>query len=80
DAVTGQSIFLEGHRQNTAMFADTRAATDMGGFTALTPANLYQLLLPLLLIIIGHGIMLRERESGTLAVLMAQGQSGLRLA
>ncbi len=25
DAVTGQSIFLEGHRQNTAMFADARS-------------------------------------------------------
>jgi ABC-2 type transport system permease protein len=80
DAVTGQSIFLEGHRQNTAMFADTRAGADMGGFAALTPANLYQLLLPLLIIIIGHGVLLRERESGTLAVLLAQGQSPLRLA
>jgi ABC-2 type transport system permease protein len=79
DTVTGQSIFLEGHRQNTAMFADTRAAADLGGFAALTPANLYQLLVPLLLIIIGHGVMLREREGGTLAVLLAQGQSGLRL-
>jgi len=80
DAVTGQSIFLEGHRQNTAMFADTRAAADLGGFAALTPASLYQLLVPLLLIIIGHGVVLRERESGTLAVLLAQGQSGLGIA
>lgn len=80
DAVTGQSIFLEGHRQNTAMFADTRAGADLGGFAALTPANIYQLLLPLLLIIIGHGVLLRERESGTLAVLLAQGQSALALA
>jgi ABC-2 type transport system permease protein len=80
DAVTGQSIFLEGHRQNTAMFADTRSGADLGGFAALTPANLYQLLVPLLLIIIGHGVVLRERESGTLAVLLAQGQSGLTLA
>ncbi|SHN61227.1 DUF3526 domain-containing protein [Erythrobacter sanguineus] len=80
DAVTGQSIFLEGHRQNTAMFADTRSGADLGGFAALNPANLYQLLLPLLLIIIGHGMVLRERESGTLAVMLAQGQSGLAIA
>lgn len=80
DAVTGQSIFLEGHRQNTAMFADAKASANMGGFAALTPASLYQLLLPLLIIIIGHGVMLRERESGTLGVLLAQGQSGLALA
>jgi ABC-2 type transport system permease protein len=80
DAVTGQSIFLEGHRQNTAMFADAKASASLGGFAALTPANLYQLLLPLLLIIIGHGVILRERESGTLAVLLAQVQTGLALA
>ena len=80
DAVTGQSIFLEGHRQNTAMFADTRAGADLGGFAAMTPANIYQLLLPLLLIIVGHAVVLREREGGTLAVLLAQGQSGLALA
>lgn len=80
DAVTGQSIFLEGHRQNTAMFADTKAAADLGGFAALTPASLYQLLVPLLLIVLGHALFLREREGGTLAVLLAQGQSGVRLA
>lgn len=80
DTVTGQSIFLEGHRQNTAMFADARSGADLGGFAALNPANLYQLLLPLLLIIIGHGVVLRERECGTLAVMLAQGQSGLTIA
>lgn len=80
DAVTGQSIFLEGHRQNSAMFADTKAAADLGGFAALTPASLYQLLLPLLLIVLGHAMFLRERESATLAVMLAQGQSGTRLA
>ncbi|MEM7687664.1 MAG: DUF3526 domain-containing protein [Pseudomonadota bacterium] len=80
DAVTGQSIFLEGHRQNTAMFADTKAAADMGGFSTLTPASLYQLLMPLLVIVLGHAMFLRERESGTLAVLLAQGQSGVGLA
>jgi len=40
DAVTGQSLFLEGHRQNSAMFADARAEARTGGFGALTPAKL----------------------------------------
>jgi ABC-2 type transport system permease protein len=62
------------------MFADTRAGADLGGFAALTPANLYQLLLPLLIIIIGHGVVLRERESGTLAVMLAQGLTGRAIA
>ena len=79
DAVTGQSLFLEGHRQNTSMFADARAAANTGGFGRLTPALAYQILLPLLLIALGHAAMLREREAGTLAPLLAQGVSGTDL-
>lgn len=79
DAVTGQSLFLEGHRQNSAMFADARAEARTGGFGLLTPAKLYHLFLPLLVIALGHGVILRERESDTLGPLMSQGISGERL-
>ena len=79
DAVTGQSIFLEGHRQNTAMFADARASANVGSFDGLTPAFVYQLLVPLLLIALGHGVFVREREAGTLVPLLAQGLSGRTL-
>ena len=79
DSVTGQSIFLEGHRQNTAMFADARASVELGGFGVLTAALVYQLFLPLLLIAIGHGLIIREREENTLAPLLAQGVSGVEL-
>lgn len=75
DAVTGQSIFLEGHRQNTAMFADARAGANLGGLGEMTPALVYQLLVPLLLIALGHGVLVRERETGTLAPMLAQGLS-----
>ncbi len=76
DAVTGQSIFLEGHRQNTAMFADARTSANLGSLQGLTPAFVYQLLVPLLLIALGHGLFVREREARTLAPLLAQGISG----
>lgn len=76
DPVTGQSIFLEGHRQNTAMFAAAGASADLGGFSALSPAMVYQLFGPLMLILLGHGMLVREREAGTLATLLAQGTSG----
>jgi len=76
DAVTGQSIFLEGHRQNTAMFADARASANLGSLQGLTPAFVYQVLVPLLLIALGHGLFVREREARTLAPLLAQGVSG----
>ncbi|MEM8995020.1 MAG: DUF3526 domain-containing protein [Acidobacteriota bacterium] len=79
DSVTGQSIFLEGHRQNTAMFADTRASANVGGFQTLSPAFVYQALIPLLLIALGHGVFVREREAKTLAPLLAQGVSGVTL-
>jgi len=79
DSVTGQSIFLEGHRQNTAMFADAGAGANLGGFEELTAALAYQLLVPLLLIAIGHGLIIREREENTLAPLLAQGVSGTAL-
>jgi len=79
DAVTGQSLFLEGHRQNSAMFADARAEARTGGFGPLTPAKLYQLFLPLLIIALGHGVILREREARTLGPLLSQGVSGTRL-
>lgn len=79
DAVTGQSLFLEGHRQNSAMFADARAQARTGGFGALTPAKLYHLFLPLLIIALGHGVILREREARTLGPLLSQGVLGTRL-
>ena len=79
DAVTGQSLFLEGHRQNSAMFADARAEARTGGFGALTPAKLYHLFLPLLIIALGHGVILREREARALGPLLSQGVSGTRL-
>jgi ABC-2 type transport system permease protein len=79
DPVTGQSIFLEGHRQNTAMFAASDASADLGGFSWLSPAMVYQLFGPLLVILLGHGLITREREAATLATLLAQGTSGRML-
>ena len=79
DAVTGQSMFLEGHRQNSAMFADARAEARTGGFGSLSPAKVYHFFLPLLIIALGHGVILREREARTLGPLLSQGVSGTRL-
>jgi ABC-2 type transport system permease protein len=74
DAVTGQSLFLEGHRHNSASFAQAETRADLGNHS-LTPAQLYQQLLPLLLILMGAGLVAREREAQTLLPLLAQGIS-----
>lgn len=79
DAVTGQSLFLEGHRQNSATFAGSAASADLGGLAWLSPALVYQLFAPLLIILLGHGVIVRERESATLPAMLAQGIGGLKL-
>jgi ABC-2 type transport system permease protein len=73
DPFTGHTLFLEGHRQNSANFGDVRQSSLLLRFGQLTPAFVLQVLAPLLLVFIGHAVVARERESGTLRVLMAQG-------
>jgi len=79
DAVTGQSIFLEGHHQNTVMFAESSASADLGGLSWLNPALVYQLFAPLIIILLGYGSIARERENAVLGSLLAIGISGPKL-
>lgn len=75
DAFTGNSMFLEGHRQNTANFGDVRQSSPLIRFGQLTPAFVLQAVAPLLLIFLGYGAVARETERGTLRPLMLQGAS-----
>jgi len=75
DAFTGNSMFLEGHRQNSANFGDVRQSSLLVRFGQLTPAFVLQVVAPLLLIFLGYGALARERERGTLGLLMLQGVS-----
>ncbi len=79
DSVTGQTMFLEGHRQNSATFSALGSSADLGGLSWLTPALIYQIFAPLLIIVLGHGAIIRERQAGALAPLLAQGVSGRTL-
>ncbi|WP_053982030.1 ABC transporter permease [Marinagarivorans algicola] len=79
DAITGQSIFLEGHRQNTAMFAESGASADLGGLSWLSPALVYQIFAPLIIILLGHGAIAREREAALLTPILSLGVSGYSL-
>lgn len=73
DAFTGSTIFLEGHRQNSANFGDVRQSSLLARFGQLTPAFVLQVLAPLVLIFVGFGAVARERETGTLRLLKAHG-------
>jgi ABC-2 type transport system permease protein len=73
DAFTGSTIFLEGHRQNSANFGDVRQSSLLARFGQLTPAFVLQVLAPLVLVFVGFAMVARERESGILRLLAAHG-------
>jgi ABC-2 type transport system permease protein len=79
EAYAGTSIFLEAHRQNTANFS--AAVQDGGGirFGELTLAQVLQLFVPLFIFALAGVSITREREAGTLALLLCQGVSWRRV-
>jgi ABC-2 type transport system permease protein len=66
EAFTGNMIFLEGHRQNSANFGDARQSSLLIRFGQLSPALVLQVVVPLLLVFIGAAAVAGERERGTL--------------
>lgn len=73
DPYAGMVLFLEGHRQNTAMFAEATELSSLSRFGSLSPAFALQILAPLLLVIMGFGGISREREQNTLVQLQTNG-------
>lgn len=79
DAYTGNTLFLEGHRQNSANFADVRQSSLLMRFGQLSPAFVLQTLVPLLIVFLAFASVTRERERGNLRLLLSQGVSGSQL-
>ena len=79
DTLTGQTLFLEGHRQNSAAFADSSASAELGPFANLTSAFAYQLFVPLIIVLLGHNAVVRERAASTLPLLLSQNVSAASL-
>ncbi len=73
DAFTGHTIFLEGHRQNSAMFAEQRQMGGLARFSRLTPSFILQTVAPLFIVLMGYASITREKEAGTLIVILTQG-------
>ncbi|QRK08837.1 DUF3526 domain-containing protein [Archangium violaceum] len=80
DGFTGNTVFLEGHRQNSANFSEARQSSLLLRFGQLTPAFVLQTLAPLLIVFLAFGAVSREREQGTLRLLLAQGLRPSELA
>ncbi len=79
DAFVGTSIFLEGHRQNTAAFISAAETGLLARFGSISPAFALQTLIPLLMILCGFSSVAREREQQTLHQLLGQGISNRSL-
>jgi len=79
DSYTGTVMFLEGHRQNTATFSPNYDGAQAGPFARLTPALAYQLLVPLVLVVMGFSVVAREREAMTDRQLITSGISPISI-
>lgn len=75
DAYTGTSVYLEAHYRHEFMFRPAQDHGSMIRFGELSAALVLQLLLPLLIIFLTFSSFTRERESGTLKLLLGQGLS-----
>jgi ABC-2 type transport system permease protein len=73
ESYTGTSLFLEAHRQNSANFSDATQSDGTRRFGELTMAMVLQSFVPLLLFVIAGVAVTREREGGTLWLLLCQG-------
>ena len=76
---TGHTLFLEGHRQNSANFSDAVQSSLLLRFGQLTPAFVLQTLTPLLIVFLAFGSVARERQGGQLRLLLSQGVPGRAL-
>jgi ABC-2 type transport system permease protein len=75
----GSAIWMEAHNRNPARarpIEDAASAFDIGQFSA---AWVLQMLAPLLIFVIGAGVVARERERGTLRLMLANGAASGRI-
>ena len=75
DNFVGSSVYLEGHRQNTANFSGAGQSPSSVRFNELTLAVIFQQMIPLVIIFLGFSSFVREHEIGTRRILIGQGVS-----
>ncbi|MGK9118333.1 DUF3526 domain-containing protein [Olivibacter jilunii] len=68
----GTSYRVEAHRQHEPNYAEANESGGRIRFGDLSPAYLLQVILPLFLLLLAHNCLSREREQGTLPLLLIQ--------
>ena len=79
ESQVGRSVFLEGHRQNTANFSDAALSGGLLRLGDLSPSLVVQQWLPLLVLLAGAASLAGERQSGVLATSLIGGARGAEL-
>lgn len=79
DSYVGNVVFLEAHRQNTVNFSTASLSDGLLRLGEISAGMILQLLLPLLIFFWGYDLISRERENGTLRMLLTQGVSKAEL-
>lgn len=75
DDYLGNVIFLEAHKQNTANLSEAGSSGILVRFGAFSSAFILQAIVPLIILFLGFGLIVREREDATLKILTVQGAS-----
>lgn len=75
----GVSVWLEAHKQNQFNYRPMQDAAPVQRFSVLTPASAFQLLGPLIIILLGFNAFAGERDQGTLRQLASTGVVGREL-
>jgi len=69
----GNAVFLEAHKQNTVNFSEASMSTGLLRFGEVSLSMLLKVIVPLLLFYLGFATIAKERENGTLKLLIGQG-------
>ncbi|MBP2617808.1 ABC transporter permease [Chryseobacterium jejuense] len=76
DDYLGNVIFLEAHKQNTANLSEAGSSGTLVRFGAFSGAFILQTIVPLIILFLGFGLIVQERENATLKIISVQGASG----
>lgn len=73
ESYTGNAVYLEAHKQNTANYSEASFSTGLLRFGEISLGMLLQTILPLILFFLGFNAVAQQRENATLKILVSQG-------
>lgn len=79
DDYLGNAVWLEAHKQNDVRHRAAVDSPDLSRFGGLTVGFIWQYILPLIIILLTFNSVSKERESGTLRMLLSTRASGHQL-